>query len=152
MTLKIHVSQNIDLEDLTQHFLIRVLLLASILGKLKPFLIFANYLHNIIYCLWRFANKYRVSDKEYRNLVKAYGLKICMSVSGSAGRFDIIPLMQSIGSGIGLMIFSVLISDFLVMYFDKRKSIHDQTDLNFRIKSEEITKFDGFNKIVTVRI
>lgn len=95
-----------------------------------------------------------MSGKEYRILTKAYGLKIIMTVSGSAGMFNIIPLMQTIGSGTGLMIFSVLLSDFLVMYFNEKKEStrkRSNEDMDC-VEIKEITKFDKFNKIVTVRV
>jgi hypothetical protein len=42
-----------------------------------------------------FANKYRYNDKDFRVLVKAYGLRFIINVSGQAGKFDIVPLMIS---------------------------------------------------------
>ena len=43
----------------------------------------------------RFANKYRQDGKDYRVLVKAFGLRFIINVSGQAGKFDIVPLMIS---------------------------------------------------------
>jgi len=39
----------------------------------------------------------------YRELVKAFGIRFIIKVSGTAGRFGIIPLLLNIGSGIGLL-------------------------------------------------
>jgi len=39
----------------------------------------------------------------YRDLVKAFGIRFIIKVTGTAGRFYIIPLLLNIGSGIGLL-------------------------------------------------
>ncbi len=52
---------------------------------------------------FRFANKFRINGKDFRVLYKAYGLRFIINVSGTAGKFNIIPLMLTIGAGIGLM-------------------------------------------------
>jgi len=39
----------------------------------------------------------------YRDLVKAFGIRFIIKVSGTAGKFSIIPLLLNIGSGIGLL-------------------------------------------------
>ena len=43
-------------------------------------------------------------------LYKAYGLRFIINVSGTAGKFNIIPLMLTIGAGIGLM------SKFIILF------------------------------------
>jgi len=39
----------------------------------------------------------------YRDLVKAFGIRFIIKVSGNAGKFGVIPLLLNIGSGIGLL-------------------------------------------------
>jgi len=39
----------------------------------------------------------------YRDLVKAFGIRFIIKVTGTAGKFGIIPLLLNIGSGIGLL-------------------------------------------------
>lgn len=48
---------------------------------------------------FRFANKYYENHIEYRILYKAYGLRFLINVSGSAGKFNIVPFLLSIGAG-----------------------------------------------------
>jgi hypothetical protein len=67
---------------------------------------------------FRYADKFRHNDTELRYLVKAYGINILINVHGRAGRFNIIPLMMTIGSGIGLMSFSTLLAEVAMYSFN----------------------------------
>lgn len=40
---------------------------------------------------------------DYRTLVKAYGLRFIIEVVGEGRRFHIIPLLVTVGSGVGLL-------------------------------------------------
>ena len=51
----------------------------------------------------RYASTYERDGKLYRDLVKAYGIRFIIKVTGTAGKFGIIPLLLNIGSGIGLL-------------------------------------------------
>ncbi|NWU45461.1 P2RX4 protein, partial [Hylia prasina] len=52
---------------------------------------------------FRFAKYYKNSDgTESRTLVKAYGIRFDIIVFGKAGKFDVIPTMINIGSGLAL--------------------------------------------------
>ncbi|NXR36131.1 P2RX4 protein, partial [Zosterops hypoxanthus] len=52
---------------------------------------------------FRFAKYYKNSDgTESRTLVKAYGIRFDIMVFGKAGKFDVIPTMINIGSGLAL--------------------------------------------------
>ncbi|NXM01929.1 P2RX4 protein, partial [Tyrannus savana] len=52
---------------------------------------------------FRFAKYYKNSDGiESRTLVKAYGIRFHIVVFGKAGKFDVIPTMINIGSGLAL--------------------------------------------------
>jgi len=48
---------------------------------------------------FRFADKYEVNDKRYRLLIKAYGIRFFIVVTGKAGKFDFIPLFITVGAG-----------------------------------------------------
>ncbi|XP_021093793.1 P2X purinoceptor 5 isoform X2 [Heterocephalus glaber] len=51
-----------------------------------------------------FARYYRDSaGVEFRNLMKAYGIRIDVIVNGKAGKFSIIPTIINVGSGVALM-------------------------------------------------
>lgn len=54
---------------------------------------------------FRYVFKYRGKGKQYRDLVKVFGLRFTLFVSGTAGRFSFIKLFLNIGSGLGLIAF-----------------------------------------------
>jgi len=51
----------------------------------------------------RYASTYERDGKLYRDLVKAFGIRFIIKVTGTAGKFSVIPLLLNIGSGIGLL-------------------------------------------------
>ena len=38
-----------------------------------------------------------------RDLIKAYGLRFIIKVTGKAGKFSLVPLLLNLGSGVGLL-------------------------------------------------
>jgi P2X purinoceptor 4 len=65
-----------------------------------------------------------VNSTTYRSLVKAYGLKIIISVDGKAGKFDFIPLLITLGAGLGLLSVATLVADFVLLYFTSKKELY----------------------------
>ena len=59
-------------------------------------------------------------------LYKAFGLRFIISVNGQAGRFSIIPLMITIGAGLGLMSLSVLVADCVLLNFTNKKKLYQK--------------------------
>eukprot|EP01116_Phalansterium_solitarium_P001440 TRINITY_DN11237_c0_g1_i2.p1 TRINITY_DN11237_c0_g1~~TRINITY_DN11237_c0_g1_i2.p1 ORF type:complete len:425 (-),score=130.85 TRINITY_DN11237_c0_g1_i2:222-1496(-) len=53
---------------------------------------------------------------EYRDLLKVFGIRFIFLVSGQAGKFDFVPLLINIGSGLALLSIATLISDFITLY------------------------------------
>jgi hypothetical protein len=72
---------------------------------------------------FRFANKYKINGTDHRDLTKAYGIRFIISVTGQAGKFNIIPLMTTIGAGLGLMGISVILADCVMVNFSKKKAM-----------------------------
>ncbi|XP_034284646.1 P2X purinoceptor 4 [Pantherophis guttatus] len=71
---------------------------------------------------FRFARYYRTSpNNEYRTLIKAYGIRFDIMVFGTAGKFDIIPTMINIGSGLALFGVATVLCDIIVLYFMKKR-------------------------------
>ena len=85
-----------------------------------------------------------INNTEYRTLYKAYGLRIIITVTGNAGKFSIIPLMITIGAGFGLMGFSVLIADCILLNFTRKKKLFQK--LKAIDAKEEIGKHPGLGK------
>jgi len=58
-----------------------------------------------------------------RTLYKAYGIRFVVLVEGSGGKFNIVPLMLNVGSGLALLGLSTVLCDILVLYFHKKKTL-----------------------------
>ncbi|CAG2105829.1 unnamed protein product [Medioppia subpectinata] len=66
---------------------------------------------------WNF--RYADYIDNYRTLYKATGIRFVLLVSGSAGKFNFIPLVIKIGSGLGLLAITTIICDIVVLYLNK---------------------------------
>ena len=89
---------------------------------------------------FRFANKFKYNNVDYRVLYKAFGIRIIINVSGIAGKFNIIPLMMTIGTGFGLMSISVLVADCVMLHCTKEKAFFQkmkELDIKETIKLSE---------------
>ncbi|CAF0800314.1 unnamed protein product [Rotaria sp. Silwood1] len=81
---------------------------------------------------FRFASHWKYQNRSYRTLTKAYGLRFIISISGQAGRFDIITLTLNVGSLIGILSLATFICDILVLY------VHRQSDVYRQQKFQEV--------------
>jgi P2X purinoceptor 4 len=45
-------------------------------------------------------------------------------VNGKAGKFDFIPLLITLGAGLGLLSVATLVADFILLYFTSRKDTY----------------------------
>ncbi|CAF3952114.1 unnamed protein product [Rotaria sp. Silwood2] len=81
---------------------------------------------------FRFASHWKYQNRSYRTLTKAYGLRFIISVSGIAGRFDIILLTLNIGSLIGILGLATFICDIVALY------VHRQSDVYRQQKFQEV--------------
>ncbi|XP_046302102.1 P2X purinoceptor 4 isoform X1 [Marmota monax] len=71
---------------------------------------------------FRFAKYYRdLTGVEQRTLIKAYGIRFDIIVFGKAGKFDIIPTMINIGSGLALLGVATVLCDVIVLYCMKKR-------------------------------
>uniref|UniRef100_A0A8C3S7L5 P2X purinoceptor n=1 Tax=Chelydra serpentina TaxID=8475 RepID=A0A8C3S7L5_CHESE len=69
---------------------------------------------------FRFAKYYRDADAvEYRTLIKAYGIRFDVMVNGKAGKFNIIPTIINVGSGLALM---GAVSKCIILFMDEIKA------------------------------
>ena len=77
-------------------------------------------------------------------MYKAYGVRIIINVNGHAGKFNIVPLLLTIGSGIGLLSLSVVIADCVMLNCTK--------DKGFYKKMKELDVKDGLNFVEVTNI
>ncbi|XP_067421940.1 P2X purinoceptor 5 [Emydura macquarii macquarii] len=86
---------------------------------------------------FRFAKYYRDAEGvEYRTLIKAYGIRFAVMVNGKAGKFNIIPTIINVGSGLALMGAGAFFCDLVLLYLMKKSSF-------YRDKKYEEVKFSS---------
>uniref|UniRef100_A0A8C9GCI7 P2X purinoceptor n=1 Tax=Pavo cristatus TaxID=9049 RepID=A0A8C9GCI7_PAVCR len=74
---------------------------------------------------FRFAKYYRDAEgTEYRTLFKAYGIRFDVMVNGKAGKFNIIPTVINIGSGLALMGAGAFFCDLVLLYLIKKSNFY----------------------------
>lgn len=74
---------------------------------------------------FRFAKYYRdAKGIEYRTLFKAYGIRFDVMVNGKAGKFNIIPTIINIGSGLALMGAGAFFCDLVLLYLIKKSNFY----------------------------
>ncbi|XP_059264372.1 P2X purinoceptor 4 [Mustela nigripes] len=74
---------------------------------------------------FRFAKYYSdPTGAEHRTLIKAYGIRFDIIVFGKAGKFDIIPTMINIGSGLALLGVATVLCDVIVLYCMKKRNYY----------------------------
>ncbi|XP_075575559.1 P2X purinoceptor 5 isoform X3 [Pelecanus crispus] len=74
---------------------------------------------------FRFAKYYRdANGVEYRTLIKAYGIRFDVMVNGKAGKFNIIPTIINIGSGLALMGAGAFFCDLVLLYLIKKSNFY----------------------------
>ncbi|XP_042823753.1 P2X purinoceptor 5 isoform X2 [Panthera tigris] len=74
---------------------------------------------------FRFAKYYRDgAGVEFRTLMKAYGIRFDVMVNGKAGKFNIIPTIINIGSGVALMGAGAFFCDLVLIYLIKKSHFY----------------------------
>ncbi|XP_074869744.1 P2X purinoceptor 5 isoform X4 [Carettochelys insculpta] len=74
---------------------------------------------------FRFAKYYRDgAGVEYRTLIKAYGIRFDVMVNGKAGKFNIIPTIINVGSGLALMGAGAFFCDLVLLYLMKKSNFY----------------------------
>ncbi|XP_078083809.1 P2X purinoceptor 4-like [Mustelus asterias] len=80
---------------------------------------------------------------ETRTLFKAYGIRFEVEVFGHAGKFNIIPTMINVGSGLALLGMATILCDIIVLYFLKKSNYYKEKkykyveDYELGIESED---------------
>ena len=73
---------------------------------------------------FRFSDKFVLNGTVYRVLVKAYGILFYITTTGQAGRFSIVPLLISVGSGLGLLSLATLVADLVLLNCSRKKKLY----------------------------
>lgn len=73
---------------------------------------------------FRYASHWKSKTKSHRVLMKAFGLRLIVTVNGDAGRFDLLVLTLNIGSMIGVIGLATFICDIVALYFSEQGYIY----------------------------
>ncbi|XP_063313033.1 P2X purinoceptor 6 isoform X2 [Pelobates fuscus] len=63
-------------------------------------------------------------NREYRDLLKLYGIRFDISVTGEARRFGVIPTAVSLGTGCALLGAATFFCDLILLYLDEKASFY----------------------------
>ncbi|KAM9031522.1 P2X purinoceptor 1 isoform 1-T1 [Sarcophilus harrisii] len=75
---------------------------------------------------FRFARYYTENGTQRRHLFKVFGIRFDILVDGQAGKFDIIPTMTTIGSGIGIFGVATVLCDLLLLHILPKRHYYQQ--------------------------
>ncbi|CAF4893797.1 unnamed protein product [Rotaria sp. Silwood1] len=96
---------------------------------------------------FRHATAWKHNEDHFRALTKAFGLRFIISVSGKAGKFDIITSTLNIGSLVGLFGLATFVCDILLLHLSKKSDayrnyvfeiVHLRTRFNSAIRDARI--------------
>ncbi|KAJ6657256.1 hypothetical protein lerEdw1_002623 [Lerista edwardsae] len=74
---------------------------------------------------FRFAKYYKdAANVDFRTLIKAYGIRFDVMVNGKAGKFNIIPTIINVGSGLALMGAGAFFCDLVLLYLIKKSNFY----------------------------
>ncbi|XP_026528120.1 P2X purinoceptor 1 [Notechis scutatus] len=80
---------------------------------------------------FRYARYYRENGRDMRILYKVFGIRFDILVNGKAGKFDIIPTMTTIGSGIGIFGVASVLCDLLLLNFLSNRDYYKQKKFKY---------------------
>nr|XP_038021873.1 P2X purinoceptor 1 isoform X2 [Anas platyrhynchos] len=87
---------------------------------------------------FRYAKYYKEDGTDKRTLYKVFGIRFDILVNGKAGKFDIIPTMTTIGSGIGIFGVASVLCDLLLLHFLQGRDYYKQK--KFKYAEQEPSK------------
>ncbi|XP_038670178.1 P2X purinoceptor 1 isoform X2 [Scyliorhinus canicula] len=75
---------------------------------------------------FRYAKYYKENGTEMRDLYKVFGIRLDVLVNGKAGKFNIIPTMMTIGSGVGVFGVATLVCDLVMLHLLPKRNYYKQ--------------------------
>ncbi|CAH8564284.1 unnamed protein product [Heterobilharzia americana] len=75
---------------------------------------------------FRYAHFYSENGTNYRDLIKAYGIRFVIHVSGEAGKFHFLPLTMNIGSGLALLGLAPTVCDIIALNLLRSRDIYQR--------------------------
>ncbi|ERE68806.1 sarcoplasmic/endoplasmic reticulum calcium ATPase 2-like protein [Cricetulus griseus] len=80
---------------------------------------------------FRFARHFVQNGTNHRHLFKVFGIRFDILVDGKAGKFDIIPTMTTIGSGIGIFGVATVLCDLLLLHILPKRHYYKQKKFKY---------------------
>ncbi|XP_055113909.1 P2X purinoceptor 1 isoform X8 [Symphalangus syndactylus] len=80
---------------------------------------------------FRFARHFVENGTNYRHLFKVFGIRFDILVDGKAGKFDIIPTMTTVGSGIGIFGVATVLCDLLLLHILPKRHYYKQKKFKY---------------------
>ncbi|XP_023579135.1 P2X purinoceptor 1 isoform X3 [Octodon degus] len=80
---------------------------------------------------FRFARHFVENGTNHRHLFKVFGIRFDILVDGKAGKFDIIPTMTTIGSGIGIFGVATVLCDLLLLHILPKRHYYKQKKFKY---------------------
>ncbi|CAH1792954.1 unnamed protein product, partial [Owenia fusiformis] len=94
---------------------------------------------------WNFRYAYYYEDtkqKTQRTLVKAYGIRWIISVHGTAGKFNFVPLLLNFGSGIALLSLATIVCDIITLYVLKMGTFYKEKKY-FNVTGDDAFEYEA---------
>jgi P2X purinoceptor 4 len=83
-----------------------------------------------------------------RQLIKAYGIRFIISVTGQAARFNLMPLLLTLGSGLGLLSLSSIVVDLILLNITEKKELYREIkEFNYK---DQVRKFYFFFTLIII--
>uniref|UniRef100_A0A4W5K945 P2X purinoceptor n=1 Tax=Hucho hucho TaxID=62062 RepID=A0A4W5K945_9TELE len=80
---------------------------------------------------FRYAKHYMEDTKEKRTLLKVFGIRFDIIVRSVARKFDIIPTLTAIGSGVGIFGVATVVCDLILLYLLPKREFYN--NMKFKV-------------------
>ncbi|XP_018597358.1 P2X purinoceptor 1 isoform X2 [Scleropages formosus] len=86
---------------------------------------------------FRYAKYYMEGGVEKRTLIKVFGIRLDITVRGEARKFDIIPTLTAIGSGVGIFGVATVVCDLVLLHVLPKKNLYKNMKFKYTVSQEE---------------
>ncbi|XP_075706490.1 P2X purinoceptor 1 isoform X2 [Rhinoderma darwinii] len=93
---------------------------------------------------FRHARYYTENGVKKRTLFKVFGIRFDILVNGEGGKFDIIPTMTTIGSGIGIFGVATVVCDLMLLHILPKRNYYKEKKFKYaKSKKKSLSKEDS---------
>ncbi|XP_053310923.1 P2X purinoceptor 1 isoform X2 [Spea bombifrons] len=98
---------------------------------------------------FRYARHYKENGTNKRTLFKVFGIRFDVLVTGEGGKFDIIPTMTTIGSGVGIFGVATVVCDLMLLHILPKRNHYKEKKFKFANNDEKksLAKDEPFSNI-----